>query len=297
MSLHSEHEFYDYDKADEAIELIENKVAELIGHDEADLNKATQREFETLIEDGEIPTTPNRNLDGYEEKLSIQLAGRVLILGENPKTDVPYLVCLAKRDNPLNIEEYYNAAVTYDYLEAMRRFTDELDTLLIGLEQERAAFPTIQPTLTAADCVPNGLNEDLKGKLVVIKPEVLSPEYRTADHQLKIVQGGFGASPNARGNAVFCKDLYSDKETRFERYDIAGVIDPAKLPEWAKQKLAPVKEQIKPAPTKPKPAKQAELPQKKPSILDDLDASVQEAAQLAERKGRPTKKRGDLEVD
>jgi hypothetical protein len=62
--------------------------------------------------------------------------------------------------------------------------------------------------------------------------------YRTADHQLKIVQGGFGASPDSRGNAVFCKDLYSDKKTRFERYDIAGVIDPAKLPQWAKDKLA-----------------------------------------------------------
>jgi hypothetical protein len=106
------------------------------------------------------------------------------------------------------------------------------------LEKERAAFPTFQPTLTAADCVPGGLDENLTGKVVVIKPTVLSPEYRTADHQLKIVQGGFGAEPNARGNAVFCKDLYSDKETRFERYDIAGVVDPAKLPQWAKDKLA-----------------------------------------------------------
>ncbi|GHU35770.1 hypothetical protein FACS1894105_05020 [Clostridia bacterium] len=67
----------------------------------------------------------------------------------------------------------------------------------------------------------------------------------------------------------------------------------------------PVKEQAKAAPSKPappKPAKAAskteERPQQKPSLLADLDASIKEAAQLAERKGGGhTKKRGDLEVD
>jgi hypothetical protein len=186
----------------------------------------------------DVVVPQKRLIDGYEEKLSIQLAGRLVIFGENPKSDVPYLVCLSKRDNPLGIEEFYNAAVTDDYLEAMRQFTNELDTLLIGLEDERAAFGTVQPTLTAADCVPKGLDDELAGKLIIIKPDVLSPEYRTADRQLKIVQGGFGARPNARGNAVFCKDLYSGKESRFERYDVLGVADLDRIPEWAKQKLA-----------------------------------------------------------
>jgi hypothetical protein len=120
----------------------------------------------------------------------------------------------------------------------MRDFVDRADTLLCSLEQERAAFPTIQPTLTAADCVPSGLDADLMGKVVIIKSEVLSPEYRFADHQLKIVTGGFGSYPDARGNAVFCKDLYSDRESRFERYDIAGVADTNRIPEWANRKLA-----------------------------------------------------------
>ena len=68
----------------------------------------------------------------------------------------------------------------------------------------------------------------------------------------------------------------------------------------------PVKEQVKSsAPPKPaktaataKTAERAETPQTKPSILDDLDASIKEADELARRNGgNHTKKRGDLEVD
>jgi len=82
--------------------------------------------------------------------------------------------------------------------------------------------------------------------IIVIKPEVLSPEYRRSEHQLKTCQGGFGASPTASGTAVFCTDLYSGKESRFERYDVAGVIDPAKMPDWAVKKIALMESQKAP---------------------------------------------------
>jgi hypothetical protein len=248
------------------------------------------------IEDG------RHNIDGYTEKFSVALAGREVILAVDETQDVPYLVCTARRDNPLGATQYTEDSVTYDYIDAMRDFVDRVDTLLVSLEKERAAFPTIQPTLTAADCVKGGLEADLTGKVVVIKPDVLSPEYRTANHQLKIVQGGFGANPNARGNAVFCKDLHSDKETRFERYDIAGVIDPARLPQWAKDKLVEQQNealaQTKAAPAKPK-LKRAAEPDKKPSILGDLDAATAQAAErnAARQIGDKPKKRGDKEVD
>ncbi|GHU89234.1 hypothetical protein FACS1894202_06960 [Clostridia bacterium] len=311
--------------APDAVDAIEQRVASIIStrkmslgkteFDEAELNKQTQRDIQASIESGELGGDTKRVIDGYTEKFSVALAGREVFLAVDEKEDAPYLVCTTRWDNPFGATEYFEDEVYADYLDAMRGFVDRVDTLLIALEQERAAFPTIQPTLTDADCVPGGLDENLIDKVVVIKPGVLSPEYRTADHQLKIVQGGFGASPDSRGNAVFCKDLYSDKETRFERYDIAGVVDPARLPQWAKDKLAEQRgEELRPVtphekaqtvptkPTPPKPAKTANIAeqrsQQKPSLLADLDASIKEAAQLAERKGGShTKKRGDLEVD
>jgi hypothetical protein len=60
-------------------------------------------------------------------------------------------------------------------------------------------------------------------------------------------------------------------------------------------------EQGKPAPkisTPPKPARPEEPPQRKPSILGDLDDAIKEAAQIAERKGNGhVKKHRDMEVD
>ena len=52
------------------------------------------------------------------------------------------------------------------------------------------------------------------------------------------VTGGFGASANARGSAVFCKNLYDGKNTRYERMDVLGEVKPERMPDWAKEKAA-----------------------------------------------------------
>jgi hypothetical protein len=184
------------------------------------------------------PDKSNRSIDGYLELNSFSLSERLVILAEKTGADEPYLVCEGRWDNPFGAEEYYNAVVTDDYLEAVGEFVRRETGLLDFLKHERTRSGLPFEALTAAGCVPGGLNENIEGKIIIIKPEVLAPEFRTADHQLKICQGGFGAEPNARGNAVFCKDLYSGKESRFERYDVLGVADLAKIPEWAKAKLA-----------------------------------------------------------
>ena len=90
------------------------------------------------------------------------------------------------------------------------------------------------------------------GKLVVLKadrrdltarPEVLRREYRRATCQLKLCTGGFGAYPRSRGSACFCIDLYTGKESRYERMDILGTMEPEKLPGWAKHGLLTVQQE------------------------------------------------------
>ena len=180
------------------------------------------------------------NIQGYEEKSSIQLAGQIVILGEKPGVEEPYLVANCKWDNPFGVYEYFNVSVTADYFEAVGEFIKRQSVLLEQLETEHKLSGIAFQALTEDDCIPNGKSEDITGKIIVIKPEVLSPEYRTMNHQIKLCTGGFGANPNASGRAVFCTDLYSGKSSRFERMDIAGVIDPEKMPEWAKTKLAEI---------------------------------------------------------
>ena len=102
---------------------------------------------------------------------------------------------------------------------------------------ERSDHGITDKPLTAADCIKGGLNNSIEGKVIIIKPEVLSPEYRTINHQLYIAESGFGCSPNAMGTAVYCKNMYSGEKSRFERYDIAGVADTERLPESIRKKI------------------------------------------------------------
>ncbi len=45
---------------------------------------------------------------------------------------------------------------------------------------------------------------------------------------------------NARGSAVFCRNLYDGKDTRYERMDVLGEVKPERMPDWAKEKAAAI---------------------------------------------------------
>ena len=57
---------------------------------------------------------------------------------------------------------------------------------------------------------------------------------------MKVV-GGFGASANSRGSAVYVTNLYNGKTSRFERCDIQGEVKPEHIPHWALEKLADIR--------------------------------------------------------
>ncbi|GHV11321.1 hypothetical protein FACS1894219_02280 [Clostridia bacterium] len=179
-----------------------------------------------------------RDIDGYSELNSFNISGRVVILAEKEGADEPYLVCEGRWDNPLGVTEYYNAIVTDDYLEAVGEFMRRETGLLEFLNHERTRSGMPFQTLTAEDCVPGGLDENIEGKVIIIKPEALSREFRSAEYMLKICRGGNGSRPEARGNAVFCENLYDGKQSRFERYDVLGVANLDRLPEWARNIVA-----------------------------------------------------------
>jgi hypothetical protein len=185
-------------------------------------------------------------------------------------SDNPYLVCDCSWANPLNMDEYKNAVAGDDPVEMLRIFTDRLSERVGLIEAERAERGIPFETLTIADCRPKSKEADLEGSVIVIKPEKLTPEYRTADHQLCLCTGGNGARPDARGRAVFTKNLYSGKSGRFERRDIAGIISPDRLPDWAREKLAALQK-----------------PAEKESVVDKIRRSNEQGAQAKPK----TKKR------
>ena len=179
---------------------------------------------------------------------ALHIGDREIVLGENPasKGDDRYM-CAFCESNSL-LASYTEVMVSKDYPELVRLFgervAEQAEKTRIDLNGPKIQGIPNAP-ITAEGCEVISYQDDLAGKIVVIKPEILRPEYRRATSQLQLCTGGFGASPNSRGTACYCTQLYSGKTSCFQRSDILGTIAPEKLPEWAKHYLEIVRQDEK----------------------------------------------------
>ena len=177
---------------------------------------------------------------------AFHIGDREIVLGENPasKGDDRYM-CAFCQNNGL-MAGYPEMMVSKEYPELAKlfgeRIAEQAEKTRIDLNGPKIQGIPNAP-ITADGCEVIGYQHDLRGKIVVIKPEVLRPEYRRATSQLYLCDGGFGASPNSRGTACSCTQLYSGKSSYFERSDILGVIAPENLPKWAKHYLECVRQE------------------------------------------------------
>ena len=181
----------------------------------------------------------------YEIIHSLLIGEREIVIGENQSDTNGQVYMCAYCTDVLGIYARYDEIEASDsYPEIVKvygnRIAEQAEKTRLQLIGDRADVTDYTP-ITGKDCIPIDSKDDLNGRIVVIKPEVLRKEYRTANYQLKLCTGGFGASPNSRGSACYCIDLHSGKESRFERWDILGTMEPEKLPAWAKDGLAAIR--------------------------------------------------------
>lgn len=179
-----------------------------------------------------------RMVQNYEVKNTIHIGGKEILLAEDPSSKEPYMVCEARWDNPFGVDIYEKAVVGADYLEAMTVFLGRVSGAVQHIREQRAERGVTGEPLTAPDCIPDSASSHYEGQLVVIRPEKMVASARTADMQLLLATAGNGCNPDARGQAVFCKNLFTGKTIRWERTDVAGIILPERVPAWARQKLA-----------------------------------------------------------
>lgn len=172
------------------------------------------------------------------------IGDKTVVFGEKPGGYGPDQYLCAYRQIVLFYASYTEIE-TGSYLDMMDVFTTrvkgQIENARETLKQIKVPLEVITPEM----CYPHDFSQDLNEKVIAIKPEVLRPECQYAVYQLGYVTGGFGAHGNARGNAVFVKKLYSQEDTRFERYDVQGIVKPECLPEWAKQNLEQIKQRQK----------------------------------------------------
>lgn len=178
-----------------------------------------------------------RMVGDYTVINSMYIGHREIILGENQKaaSGERYVCCYAER--VMFYEQYLEAQVSDDFAEIVKlygeRVTQAADEIMKETEKVTSEIG-MNDEITAKDCKPISHDDAIEDKVIVIRGNVLRPEFRHASHQLMLCTGGFGAQKNARGRTCYCISLYSGKQTSFYRGDVLGVMDKRSLPEWAK---------------------------------------------------------------
>ena len=187
-----------------------------------------------------------RMADTYEIETAFYLNGKEIVFGVDKKAELSYMVAFCSINPIFGFEQYYNCIVTNSYAEAMQEFGQRINAeaeLALETQKERGIFDT----LTIDDCIPGSRNGDYEGELVVIRADILQRDKQTADYQLCRATVGFGCKASAGGRAVFCQTVFDNREMRYDRTDILGVIKPERIPNWAKERIA-VREQNKTTP-------------------------------------------------
>lgn len=173
----------------------------------------------------------------FEIQQALHIGDKEIVYGVNlnGSSGIEYLVA----DYHWNelFAEYSNAGASNDYLEIITEYVNRIQQQIEKVKAERDAVTVPTDIITAEQCYPNDYKESIEGKVIAIKASALRPEHRRADVQIVYVTGGFGSKENARGNAVYVDYLYSGEHTRFERYDVQGVLKPEYYPDWVKDKL------------------------------------------------------------
>ena len=184
----------------------------------------------------------------YEIFQAISVGIVEIVMGENPDAQPgERFMCAVCATNDL-FAQYSDICVSDDYAEILelygQRVSSEAEKLLNELAEVKGRGIDDRPVMNTG-FVPLSQEDDLNGRVVIIKPDVLKREYQRATRQYQLVTGGFGASPNSRGSACYCTSLFSGKTERFERRDVLGVVGREDLPDWARDGLRRIEQEKK----------------------------------------------------
>jgi hypothetical protein len=173
----------------------------------------------------------------YKVLASVHVGEKEVVIGEKePNNDGLRFMCgYMERTDIFNLCN--ECVYSDDYIEIAHLFGSRIKEAAELFQKKDKELGIPVTVITEKDCIPDHYSHDINGKVIAIDPKVLKPEFQRADKQLYLVTGGFGASANSRGSAVFCTNLLTGKSTRYERMDVMGEVKPDCMPDWAKRKL------------------------------------------------------------
>lgn len=178
----------------------------------------------------------------YKVLAVVHVGEKEVVIGEKGQNDdgLRFMCGYMERTDIFNLCN--ECVYSDDYIEIAHLFGSRIKEAAELFQNKDKELGIPVTVITEKDCIPDHYSHDIIGKVIAIDPKVLKPEFQRADKQLYLVTGGFGASANSRGSAVFCTNLLTGKNTRYERMDVMGEVKPECMPEWAKRKLETMNE-------------------------------------------------------
>ena len=170
-----------------------------------------------------------RKAGDYTVIQSMKIGEKELVLGENMNAADGNFYITANFESNEIFERYVDVVYSCDYVSVAavfaQRLSDEIKRLQVG------RCDMCMNILNENDCTPIG-GETLTGKLIVIKPETLSPEYRNEHYQIMRCTGGNGARADGFGTSVFCKEMFTGDELKYRRASVIGILKEDCYPAW-----------------------------------------------------------------
>ncbi|MCK9480020.1 MAG: hypothetical protein M0R40_11070 [Firmicutes bacterium] len=178
-----------------------------------------------------------RMVGDYTIIQAIHIGNKEIVIGENMQDKNGHCYIVADYTYNELFGRYDNCMISNSYIEIAELFVQRLAQQVEQVKSEQDKMKIPFEVIGSDMCYSNDYSESIEGKVVAIKADALRPEHRHAASQIVYVTGGNGARANALGNAVFCNYLYSGEHSRFERYEVQGVLKPEHYPKWVAEKL------------------------------------------------------------
>ena len=172
---------------------------------------------------------------------SVHLGDREIFLAVQQDAPLPFYVGYMEVSYELGLARFSGIEGTTEYTEAWEMFIQRLQKQIEQVRAQRQEHHAPQ-LLTEADCIRDSRAGDYEGKVLVMRPGVLRPEYWNAAHQLYFAVDGNGARAGGHGTKVFCINIYTGEHTYIRRTDVMGAVKPDRLPGWAKEKAAALRQ-------------------------------------------------------
>ena len=165
----------------------------------------------------------------YEIIQSMSIGEKEFVLGENMNAVNGKFYIAANYESNELFERYTDVVYSCDYVEVASVFAQRLSEEIKRLQVGRCDL--CMNILNKNDCLPIG-NETFIGKIIVLKPEILSPEYRNEHYQIMRCTGGNGARADGLGTSVFCTELYTGENMKYRRASVLGILKEDCYPAW-----------------------------------------------------------------